>query len=112
VTWILVFAWTATPRASVGSSLWGWIMTVAELIEELKKLPPESEVILQKDAEGNEYSPLSEVDGNAIYTPNTTWSGEVFSTEWSADDACYESEEEWESFKASNPRCCVLAPLN
>ncbi|MFM6139568.1 MAG: hypothetical protein ACKPCP_36430 [Sphaerospermopsis kisseleviana] len=87
-------------------------MTVAELINELKKLPPESEVILQKDAEGNGYSPLSAVDGNAIYTLNTTWSGEVVSTEWSADDAGYDSEEDWELFKASNPRCCVLAPVN
>lgn len=87
-------------------------MTVAELIEELKCCRPESEVILQKDSEGNGYSPLYAVDGNAIYKPNTRWSGEVFSAEWSADDACYESEEEWEAFKASNPRCCVLAPVN
>jgi hypothetical protein len=87
-------------------------MTVAELIEELKKLPPESEVILQKDSEGNGYSPLNAVDGNAIYKPSRPWSGEVVSTEWSAYDACYESEEEWEAFKSSNPRCCVLAPVN
>ena len=87
-------------------------MTVAELIEELRKLPPESEVILQKDSEGNGYSPLHAVDGNAIYKPDTTWSGEVISTEWSARDACCESEEEWGTFKASNPRCCVLAPVN
>jgi hypothetical protein len=87
-------------------------MRVAELIEELKKLPPESEVILQKDAEGNGYSPLYKVDGNAIYIEDLAWSGKVVSTEWSACDACYESEEEWEAFKASNPRCCVLAPVN
>ena len=87
-------------------------MTVAELIEELKTLPPEAEVIMQRDAEGNGYSPLYAVDGNAIYTADSTWSGEVVSTEWSASDACYESEEEWEQFKASNPRCCVLAPTN
>lgn len=90
-------------------------MTVEELIEELKRLPPESEVIMQLDSArygGNGYSPLYAVDGNAIYTPFSTWSGEVVSTEWSASDACYESEEEWEQFKASNPRCCVLAPTN
>lgn len=87
-------------------------MTVAELIEELKKLPPESHVILQKDAEGNGYSPLHAVDGNAIYVAESTYSGEVLSTEWSASDACFESDEEWEAFKSSNPRCCVLAPVN
>jgi len=34
-------------------------MTVAELIEELKKLPPKSEVILQKDSEGNGCTPVT-----------------------------------------------------
>lgn len=87
-------------------------MTVAELIEELKKLPPESEVILQKDAEGNGYSPLHAVDGNAIYEPDTTWSGTVYSTEWSAYDAGFAPDGSWEEFKASNPHCCVLAPVN
>jgi hypothetical protein len=60
-------------------------MTVAELIEELMKLPQDSQVILQTDVEGNGYSPLSAVDGNAIYKPDTTWSGEAVSTDWSAD---------------------------
>lgn len=87
-------------------------MTVAELIEALKDMPPAAEVILQKDAEGNGYSPLAGADANVIYKPETTWSGEVVSTEWSAHDACYDSEEEWERFKASNPRCCVLHPIN
>lgn len=87
-------------------------MTVAELIEELKKLPPESQVILQRDAEGNGYSPLYCVDGDAIYVPDTTWSGAVFSTNWSAEEACFGSEKKWEKFKASKPRCCFLAPVN
>lgn len=87
-------------------------MTVAELIEALKKLPPDSQVILQKDAEGNGYSPLADVDGDAIYKPETMWYGSVLSTNWSAEDACYESDEAWEKFKAEHPRCCVLAPVN
>lgn len=87
-------------------------MKVSELIEELKKLPPESQVILQKDAEGNGYSPLYCVDGNAIYEADTTWGGEVVSTEWSAKDACFESEELWENYKTNNQRCCVLVPMN
>lgn len=87
-------------------------MTVEELIAELKGMPQDAEVILQKDAEGNDYSPLSGVDANAIYKPASTWHGEIVSTEWSAYDACYESEEEWEQFKAVHPRCCVLYPVN
>jgi len=92
-------------------------MTVADLINELLKLDLDSEVILQKDAEGNGYSPLSTVDGNAIYWSKATctsileW-GEVFSLDWTAEDAGFDSEQEWEEFKKSNRRCCVLAPVN
>jgi hypothetical protein len=86
-------------------------MTVAELIEELQELPPESMVIIQRDADGNGYSPLDVVDGNAIYKAHSERHGEVISTDWTAEEACYKSEEEWERFKESNPRCCVLAPV-
>lgn len=86
-------------------------MTVAELIKELHKLPSDAEVILQKDAEGNGYSPLYCADGDAIYIAETKYSGSVYSTEWSAADACM-SDAEWNEFKAENPRCCVLAPMN
>jgi len=47
-------------------------MKVKELIEELKKADQESEVIIQKDSDGNGYSPLSTVDINAVYVPHTT----------------------------------------
>ena len=69
------------------------------------------EVILQKDAEGNGYSPLYAVDGNAIYVPDSTWHGEIYSVEWSADEACMEPNE-WDEFKKSNPKCVVLVPIN
>ncbi len=87
-------------------------MTVAELIEQLKELPLDSEVIMQRDAEGNGYSPLHAVDGDAIYQKQTEWSGEVISTDWSWQDACFESADDWQIFKDTNPRCCVLAPTN
>jgi hypothetical protein len=51
-------------------------MKVHELIALLSALDPESPVILQKDAEGNGYSPLSGLQA-ASYVPETTWSGEV-----------------------------------
>lgn len=51
-------------------------MTVEELIEELKKMPSGALVVMSKDAEGNDYSPLTEVDGEGTYTADTTWSGE------------------------------------
>lgn len=51
-------------------------MIVKELIEALKQLDPERTVILQKDSEGNGYSPLANLEP-AAYIPDTTWSGEV-----------------------------------
>lgn len=85
-------------------------MTVAQLIKQLEKLNPNSQVIMQKDAEGNGYSPLDSVDGDAIYEPDSTYSGSVFSAGWTADEAGM-AEDEWEKFKYQK-RCVVLAPIN
>jgi len=84
--------------------------TVKELIEALSALPPDAQVILQKDGEGNGYSPLAGVDGDAVYVPETTWHGDVFSASWSASDACMD-EDEWQDL-LKQPRCVVLAPTN
>jgi hypothetical protein len=50
-------------------------VTVKELIELLQELPPDCQVILSEDAEGNGFSPLEGWNGG-IYTPDSTWSGE------------------------------------
>ncbi len=52
-------------------------MTVAELIAELKECHPDSIVILQKDSEGNGYSPLSGLDDLAVYVADNDYRGEV-----------------------------------
>lgn len=50
-------------------------MTVKDLREILDTLDPELEIVLQKDSEGNGYSPLYKFyEGH--YTPYNTWSGE------------------------------------
>lgn len=85
-------------------------MKVSELIEELSKWAPDTEVILQKDGEGNGYSPLYAVDGNAVYVAESTWSGEVYSTDNSAEDNCMD-DDEWAKL-LEGPRCVVLAPTN
>lgn len=85
-------------------------MKAKELIEILAKVDPGAEIILQKDAEGNGYSPLEGVDADAVYVPASTWSGDVYSMEWSAEDACMDNDE-WEAIKAK-PRCVVLFPVN
>lgn len=86
-------------------------MTVKELIAELKMFSPTAEVILQKDAEGNGYSPLRGTDPYAIYIAESTWRGDVYDLRWSAEDAGME-DDEWEQTKANHPSCVVLFPVN
>lgn len=81
-----------------------------ELVEMLLKGDPEAEVILQKDSEGNGYSPLAGVDLVAVYVPENSYSGEVYSIDWSAEDSG-KTEEEWQEI-LTGPRCVVLFPLN
>ena len=85
-------------------------VTVKDLREFLAKMPDDMEVILQKDAEGNGYSPLSGADPNAVYIPDSTYSGEVYNMGWSASDACM-TDDEWEEIK-SKPRALILHPIN
>ena len=49
-------------------------MKIKELIAKLEKYNPEAIVIVQKDSEGNGYSPLYEVD-DGHYQADSTWSG-------------------------------------
>ena len=83
-------------------------MNIKELKEEIKNLPDEMEVILQKDSEGNGYSPLFGTDSDAVYIPETNWYGDVYSMDWCADDACMD-DKEWEQIKLL-PRALILYP--
>ena len=85
-------------------------MTVKELKQQLENLPDDMVVILQKDSEGNGYSPLVGIDPDVVYIPDSTWSGDVYSMRWTSNDACM-SEEEWEEIK-SKPRALILYPVN
>lgn len=53
-------------------------MTVQELINKLNAIEDKTRiVILQKDVEGNGFSPLRGIDDNSTYAADNTWSGEV-----------------------------------
>lgn len=53
-------------------------MKAKDLKKLLENVPDDFIIILQKDGEGNGYSPLSDVGSeNLGYVPNSTWSGEV-----------------------------------
>lgn len=85
-------------------------MTVKELKEEIANLPDDMQVILQKDSEGNGYSPLAGVDSDAIYIPYNSWSGDVYSISWTAEEAAM-ADKIWEEVK-SRPRALILYPVN
>lgn len=85
-------------------------MTVKELKAELENLPDDMEVVLQKDSEGNGYSPLAGADPEAIYVPDSTWSGSAYDGNWSAEDAG-QDEDDWKEMK-SKPRTLILFPVN
>ena len=86
-------------------------MTVKELKEEIANFSDDMEVILQKDAEGNGYSPLWGVDPDAVYIPETTWYGHVYFMDWTAEDDADMEDEEWEEIK-KKPRALILHPVN
>ena len=85
-------------------------MNRKELYEIIKDLPDDMKIILQKDSEGNDCSPLAGADPNCIYIPENTWSGTVYSTELTAEDY-YMDEDEWNEIR-SKPKVLVLYPVN
>jgi hypothetical protein len=80
-----------------------------ELVNAVPENMDNCPVIMQKDSEGNGYSPLSGIDHECAYVPENSYSGEVYSLNNSADDNCMD-EEEWKSVKKK--KCIVLFPVN
>lgn len=85
-------------------------MNVKQLKEAIQNLPDEMEVILQKDSEGNGYSPLSDADSDCVYFADSTYSGEVYSTKHTADECCMSADEYAEML--AQPRALVLSPVD
>ena len=83
-------------------------MKLKDLIKKLHELESqdsevlEYEVIMSKDGEGNNFSPLSDFS-ESIYIPDSTWSGDVINQQ----DA-----EEFGLDKDTKPNCIVLWPVN
>lgn len=72
---------------------------------------PDVELIVQKDAEGNGYSPLAGIEFDVVYVPESTWSGEVYSRRHTASDNCM-TEDGWQELQATNSGYAVLFPIN
>lgn len=82
-------------------------LTVGELIEALKGEDPATPVILQKDSEGNGFSPLAGSDP-ALYAAETDWMGEVY--DLPGEDGPDPDDEDAAPDDAV--RCLVLYPTN
>ena len=65
---------------------------------------------MSADSEGNQFNPLSDVNPDNVYIAEGGWCGEIYSTDWSADDADMD-EDEWEQIKKNQPRVLVLWPI-
>lgn len=84
-------------------------MNVKELIDYLLGFDPETEIIIQKDSEGNGYSPLAGAE-DGFYVPDSTWSGEFYSPDYTIEDTLLD-DEEFEAMR-NRPRSIVFYPVN
>lgn len=87
--------------------------TVGDLADYLATQPRDRKVVLQKDAEGNGYSPLAEAS-EALYVAESTWSGQAYPTpedvaDWVA--AGEGGEDDW-TVPDHGERVIVLGPVN
>jgi hypothetical protein len=87
------------------------IMTVAELIEELQKYAPQTQVIMSKDSEGNLFGPISDIS-SGVYEAESTWNGDYWDHNHTAEENCME-DDEWEEMKADDSKSCIcIWPIN
>ena len=88
-------------------------LKVKDLIARLSDLDPEMPVILQRDAEGNGYSPLYSTWPGAHYVAENTFSGYVYLASLSAEDRATGYSEEDLAPAGSDPvLAVVLQPTN
>jgi len=75
-------------------------MRVKTLLELLSRADPNALVILSKDSEGNNHSPIESIEDDRFYHAKNTWSGDVFQKNMGTD-----------SVVKTDP-CVVLIPIN
>lgn len=84
-------------------------MTVADLIKALASEDPARLVVMAKDGEGNDYSPLSGTSRKS-YRADTTWSGETGLEELTTEDIRQGYDEE--DVISDGVPALVLWPVN
>ena len=89
-------------------------MNLSELREFLaahKHLPGATIVVLQKDAEGNDFSPLENGYEARYVTGEHPWFGDVYPTSEEAE-TIQDFEEQWGEVPEDAVRAVVLRPVN
>lgn len=82
--------------------------TCGELADYLAGQPRDRKVIMQKDAEGNGYSPLADAD-ERMYEATSTWSGEIYQT---PEVVAAAEPGDWSDAPDTAERVIVLGPVN
>lgn len=85
------------------------VTTCGELADYLATQPRDRKIVLQKDAEGNGYSPLADAD-EAMYVADSTWSGDVYQTP--EEHAAQENPDDYDEAPEDAERVVVLGPVN
>lgn len=85
------------------------VSTVGDLLDYLATQPRDRKVVLSKDAEGNGYSPISDVD-EAMYAAENTWSGDVYMTPEQLAEQ--ENPDDWNQAPEDAERVVLLCPIN
>ncbi len=86
------------------------LLTVEGLITILGRFDPERIVIMSKDAEGNGFSPLSEIT-MAAYIPVSSWGGEIGLEEITELEELA-GHDESSLFSSDGIPCIILEPIN
>lgn len=82
-------------------------MQVKDLIEQLQTLPPDVEVVLSKDSEGNGFSPYAD-PCLGYYFADTSWSGDFYD-----DVSMHDEPDEYPDIDEEKMiRAVCLWPLN
>lgn len=87
-------------------------MTVGDLLDFLATQPRDRLVVLAKDAEGNDHSPLEAAD-ERMYVAETTWSGFTYLTpEQYRESPHFDADDDWPPPDDRAVRAVVLKPTN
>lgn len=83
------------------------LSTAGELADYLAKQPRDRKIVLQKDAEGNGYSPLADAT-EEMYAADSTWSGEIYPVPESPEG----QSDDYDQAPDDAERVIVLGPVN